>query len=106
MVFCHPDGKPVQSFKKSFGALIKSAKVEFDTHGQRRTIYSLRHTYATFRLMEGVHQFVLARNMGTSVAMLESFYGHTSNIAAAKELTKNSGYNASAKTRSLKWIEE
>ena len=56
--------------------------------------------------MEGVHQFVLARNMGTSVAMLESFYGHTSNIAAAKELTKNSGYNAKAKTRALKWIDE
>ena len=106
LVFCHKDGKPIHSFKKSFGALLKSAKVEVDTHGQRRTIYSLRHTYATFRLMEGVHQFVLARNMGTSVAMLESFYGHTSNIAAAKELTKNSGYNSSAKTRSLKWIEE
>jgi hypothetical protein len=43
--------------------------------------------------------------MGTSVAMLESFYGHTSNIAAAQELTKNSGYNSKAKTRALKWIE-
>ena len=106
LIFCHRDGKPIHSFKKSFTALLKAAKVEFDTHGQRRTIYSLRHTYATFRLMEGVHQFVLARNMGTSVAMLESFYGHTSNIAAAKELTKNSGYNSSAKTKSLKWIEE
>jgi integrase len=106
LVFCHADGKPIQSFKKSFNALVKSAGVEKDTHGHRRTIYSLRHTYATFRLMEGVHQFVLARNMGTSVAMLESFYGHTSNIAAAQELTKNSGYNSAAKTRALKWIEE
>lgn len=105
LVFCHADGKPVQSFKKAFNTLLDKAGVEKDTHGQRRTIYSLRHTYATFRLMEGVHQFVLARNMGTSVAMLESFYGHTSNIAAAKELTKNSGYNSAAKTRSLKWIE-
>ena len=104
LVFCHPDGKPIRSFKKSFNALLKSAGVEKDTHGQRRTIYSLRHTYATFRLHEGVNHFILARNMGTSVAMLEAFYGHTSNIASAKELTKSSGYNSSAKTRSLDWL--
>jgi integrase len=103
-VFCHKDGTPIKSFKKSFNALLKSAGVEMDSGGQRRTIYSLRHTYATFRLHEGVNHFILARNMGTSVAMLESFYGHTSNIAAAKELTKNSGYNSSAKTRSLDWL--
>jgi integrase len=105
LVFCHPDGKPVQSFKKAFTSLINKAKVVKDSHGHRRTIYSLRHTYATFRLMEGVHYFHLARNMGTSVAMLESFYGHTSNIAAAEELTKNSGYNSKAKIRALDWIE-
>lgn len=103
-VFCHKDGTPIQSFKKSFNALLKGAGVESDTHGQRRTIYSLRHTYATFRLHEGVNHFILARNMGTSVAMLEAFYGHTSNIASAKELTKSSGYNSSAKTRSLDWL--
>jgi hypothetical protein len=38
--------------------------------------------------LEGVHQFVLAKNMGTSVAMLEKHYGHTSNVASAVELTK------------------
>lgn len=103
-VFCHKDGTPIKSFKKSFNALLKCAGAEMDSGGQRRTIYSLRHTYATFRLHEGVNHFILARNMGTSVAMLEAFYGHTSNIASAKELTKNSGYNSSAKTRSLDWL--
>jgi hypothetical protein len=49
---------------------------------------SLRHTYATFRLQEGVNHYVLARNMGTSVKMLENFYGHTSDRAMADELTK------------------
>ena len=53
-------------------------------------IHSLRHTYATFRLQEGVNHYVLARNMGTSVKMLENFYGHTSNRAMASELTKTS----------------
>jgi hypothetical protein len=40
-----------------------------------RLPYSLRHTYATMRLAEGVSVFQLAANMGTSVEMLEEFYG-------------------------------
>jgi len=87
-IFAHQDGTPIHSFKKGFNALIKEAGVENDTNGQRRVIYSLRHTYATFRLQEGVNHYVLARNMGTSVKMLENFYGHTSNRAMASELTK------------------
>jgi len=35
-----------------------------------------RHTYATFRLMEGVDVYFLAKQMGTSVKMIEDFYGH------------------------------
>jgi integrase len=87
-IFCHKDGAAIHSFKKGFNALIKEAGVELDTNGQRRVIYSLRHTYATFRLHEGVNAYTLARNMGTSVKMLEAFYGHTSNRAMASELTK------------------
>jgi integrase len=78
-----------QSFKKGFATLIREAGVEFDRSGDNRTIYSLRHTDATFRLQEGVNHYVLARNMGTSVKMLENFYGHTSNRAMADELTKH-----------------
>ena len=87
-VFCGPNGKPILSFKNSFNSLVKSAGVATDSYGQRRTIYSLRHTYATFRLQQGVNQYVLARNMGTSVAMLEDFYGHTTNVGMVDELTK------------------
>jgi integrase len=88
-VFCHPDGRPIQSFKKGFSTLISEADVEFDREGDRRTIYSLRHTYATYRLQEGVNHYVLARNMGTSVKMQEQYYGRTSNRAMADELTKH-----------------
>jgi integrase len=88
-IFCHKDGTAVGSFKKGFMALTKEAGVEFDRDGDRRTIYSLRHTYATFRLQDGVNHYVLARNMGTSVKMLEQHYGHTSNRAMADELTKH-----------------
>jgi integrase len=57
------------------------------------------YTYATFRLHEGVNQYALARNMGTSVQMLETFYGHTTNRAMATELTKNKGKHK----KSLLW---
>ena len=87
-VFCGKNGKPIGSFKKSFNSLLRRADVEFDSFGNKRTLYSLRHTFATFRLQEGVNQYLVARNMGTSVAMLEEFSGHTSNVLAADELTK------------------
>lgn len=105
-VFCSQDGKPIGSFKKSFSSLLKSAGVEFDSHGAKRTIYSLRHTYATKRLQEGVHQFVLARNMGTSVAMLERHYGHTSNVASAAELTKWGRFKGGSKSAAVDWLME
>ena len=89
LVFCHKDGAEIGSFKKSFQSLLKGCGVEKDSFGRNRTIYSLRHTYATFRLHEGVNHYVLSRNMGTSVKMLEDYYGHTSNIMMSDELTKS-----------------
>ena len=107
-VFCGLNGKPIQTFKNSFNSLITKAGVATDSYGERRTIYSLRHTYATFRLQEGVNQFVLARNMGTSVAMLEDFYGHTSNVGMVGELTKSSGKKQGSSTNrtpgSFDWL--
>lgn len=112
LVFCHKDGTEVRTFKKSFAALTKGAKVEKDGFGQTRTVYSLRHTYATFRLHEGVNHYALAKNMGTSVAMLERYYGHTSNVTAADELTKRKqrfGNEAARpkakKTSAFSWLE-
>jgi integrase len=105
-IFCNRDGTPIGSFKKSFAALLKSAGVETDSHGQKRTIYSLRHTYATFRLQEGVHQFILAKNMGTSTAMLEKHYGHTSNVASAAELTKGGRFKGGGKATAVDWLME
>ena len=87
-VFAHKDGKPIKSFRKGFTSLIDTAGVGVDSKGDRRTIYSLRHTYATFRLEEGVSVYTLARNMGTSVAMIERFYGQTRTPDQATELTK------------------
>lgn len=44
--------------------------------GQSRTLYSLRHTAITFRLLygQGIDMLTLARNARTSVHMIERFY--------------------------------
>jgi len=74
-VFCHSSGAPVGSFKGGFQRALKEAGVLYASDGKKRVPYSLRHTYATMRIAEGVSVFQLAANMGTSVEMLEDFYG-------------------------------
>ena len=45
--------------------------------GQDRTIYSFRHTYATFALLnDSMDIHTLAIQMGTSIAMIERHYSH------------------------------
>ena len=51
--------------------------MERDTNGNKRSIYSLRHTYATLRLENGTNVYWLKQNMGTSVTMIERHYGQT-----------------------------
>lgn len=88
LVFCHPDGKPIQTFKRSFYSLLEFANVPVFRNGKARTIYSLRHYYATDRLYEEVSPYLLAVQMGTSVEMLEKFYGQTMTRLAATQITK------------------
>ncbi len=51
-----------------------------------RTLYSLRHTYATAELLAGTDIHTLARQMGTSVVMLEQHYSKLSATMAAGRL--------------------
>jgi len=102
-VFCHRDGRPIGSFKKGLEALFKAAGVIASAEGGNRTAYSIRHTYATRRLEEGVNPYLLAKNMGTSVKMLESFYGHTTNRTNAEELTKMRSGGAGKELARFPW---
>lgn len=88
LVFCHPDGKEIKTFKRSFHSLLKFAQIPIKKNGMARTVYSLRHLYATQRLYEDVSPFHLAKQMGTSVEMLEKHYGQTITSQAAAQITK------------------
>jgi integrase len=61
--------------------MLKKAGLLKDSIGRERTIYSLRHTYATFRLENGTNVYWLKQNMGTSVQMIERHYGQTKVLA-------------------------
>jgi integrase len=41
-----------------------------------RSPYAMRHTFATMALRAGLPTFHVARLMGTSVEMIERYYGH------------------------------
>ena len=88
-VFTLPDGTEPADLNKSFKQCLAAAGLLYDRHGNKRTLYSLRHTYATFRLQYGrVSVFTLALNMGTSVEMIKRHYSHLTPAMAAKEITR------------------
>ena len=59
---------------KMFNNVLAEEGLKFDRDGNRRTAYSLRHTYICFRLMEGADIYQIAKNCRTSVEMIEKFY--------------------------------
>ena len=91
-VLVNPNGKPIKSYKGSFNTLLQKVGLDVDSDGKKRTPYSLRHTYITMRLMEGVNIYQLSSNVGTSIDMIELYYGHLRNRDpnVVSEVTKNS----------------
>ena len=91
-VLVNPNGLPIKSYKGSFNSLLDEVGLSWDDQGKRRTPYSLRHTYITMRLMEGVNIYQLSSNVGTSVEMIEQYYGHLRNRDpnVVSEITKHS----------------
>jgi integrase len=67
-----------------FNIILDEQNLKFDREGQRRTFYSLRHTYICLRLMEGADVYQIAKNCRTSVQMIEEFYAsHIKNMVDA-----------------------
>ena len=59
---------------KLFNGVLARTKLKFDRDENRRTAYSLRHTYICMRLMEGADIYQIAKNCRTSVEMIEKYY--------------------------------
>ena len=85
-VFRLRSGKRTYSMNATFEICLESAELLKDRHGANRTLYSLRHTYATFQILNGVDYHALSKNMGTSIGMLEKHYSPLTPTLAANQL--------------------
>lgn len=87
-VFRLADGTRTINLHQTFRKLLNDAKlIECRNTGKNRTLYSLRHTYATFGLVRGTSPHKLAVQMGTSIGMLEKHYSHLTVFDARDELS-------------------
>jgi len=73
-------------FNGIFTRLMRDSGLMTNSVGEARTLYSLRHTYATAELLAGTDIHTLAKQMGTSVRMLEAHYSKLTATMAAEKL--------------------
>ena len=86
LVFMTPNKYQPRDFRTLFVCLMESSNLLKNEAGETRTLYSLRHTYATFALSEGLDIHTLARQMGTSITMLEKHYSKLTPMLSAEKL--------------------
>jgi len=82
---------------KMFNGVLQRTKLKLDREGNKRTAYSLRHTYICMRLIEGADIYALAKNCRTSVEMIQKFYA-----AHIKDLLDASAINVMRPKRAKK----
>lgn len=85
--------------RELLNTILDELNLKYDRDGNRRTAYSLRHTYICLRLMEGADIYQIAKNCRTSVEMIEKFYAsHIKNTldAAAINVRKQKKPKAEA----------
>ncbi len=77
-VFVLEDGTETNSLAGTFRILMRDSGLDKDRDTKaKRSLYSLRHTYAHLSILsESMDVYTLAKQMGTSVKMIEQHYGH------------------------------
>lgn len=90
LVFRLPDGSTTDTMGRNFTTLLRRLGLDSGSGG-KRTLYSLRHTYITHLLLDRVPVSVIAKQCGTSTAMIETHYSHITPLMYAKELAGGDG---------------
>ena len=86
-IFRMRDGTMPYNLVNAFGDCLKESELDKgDKDGKSRSLYSLRHYYATQRILEGVSFGQLANQMGTSVLMIEKHYSKITPMLSAEKL--------------------
>ena len=75
LLFVMPDGSSIVTLIDQLTSALKEAGIERNSFGEKYSVYSLRHFYAVNALRNGMGVFEVARNMGTSIQMIQEYYG-------------------------------
>ena len=84
-LFVLKDGSTTDRISRTFTEILKEQKLK-QADGYERSLYSLRHTYITNQLLEGVPIDIIASQCGTSTAMIEQHYSHVKPIMHSHKL--------------------
>ena len=74
----------IASLNRAFNALLDDLGLKVGADGKSRTLYSLRHYYATRDLKRGISTHALSKQMGNSTAMLDKHYSKYSPLLNAE----------------------
>lgn len=77
-------------FCKLFDQIIKRL-IEENKINSKYTLYSLRHTYITLQLLSGTDMYLVSKQVGNSLEMIQKHYDH-SMIKDSKNIMKLLGY--------------
>lgn len=70
-----------------FTHVLEKIDLKTNDKGEYFSLYSLRHFYAVQILRRGISVFAVTRNMGTSVEIIQKYYGKDATpLALATEL--------------------
>lgn len=85
-VFRFSNGYQPLRLDGAFKRVLRLSGLARGESGQNRTLYSLRHTYATLELLDGTDIHTLAKQMGNSAAIVERHYSKLTATMAAERL--------------------
>lgn len=88
LIFPNEDGEPRKWWEKTIPGVFEKAGLLLNSYRQKRTTYSLRHTFITERLLNGVDVYRLAQACGTDVTYIRRHYDHTETEVHLDELIK------------------
>ena len=74
----------VHNLNRAFNALMTELDLKTGADGRTRTLYSLRHFYATLNLERGVTTHALSRQLGNSTDMIDRHYSKYSPLLNAE----------------------
>lgn len=104
-VFRLSDGTVPDNWNKPFRQMLEDSNLlKCPVTDKERSLYSLRHYYATQRLLENIPVHDLAQQMGTSVLMIQKHYSHLTPLMKAKQFAGSLSTDGSAESAEIKAI--